>query len=811
MGKSARVVWAVFVVLWAAGAAEAVPDSAAARVFCSRERPTTFVGSIELVRTPRLGREGVYRLHVGARGGRAQAATLEWILPDARGNSTRPAPLYVPDRASALDDVVVRVDRPGDYQIAALVRPADAPPGSPADVFVRYLRVRPDGSHDATAPFPYDSEYAAPFAPRVTIRRQAGVGAREVAYSGALTYHDDNTGFQEPIREAQVRLAERVTDGPFLIEDTVDTVMTDADGRFAFPAVAATTAAGEPRVFRLRAILDNDTLSLSPASGGAYERDTEWADAEAGASLEFELRWERQDASHMAGHVFTAVLDARDFLIDEVAFTRDKIRVHFPSNQSATFYAAEPRRNGALSDEWIDIAFEHGNDRTAMLHEYGHAVMTPLYGNTFDAIPFGQWEAPHALHTVSDEEFAISEGWAEFMAAAVDDDALNVTSFDNVDFPNIETNFWYTGRVQGVGGNTIGERVEGSVASVLWDISDGPQSRDLIPGTDDDGIVNDFERVWAIFGEATPYTILTVREEWLRRGYPMRDELMAIFDQHSMTGLDPSSDVNRDGIVDIADIVAVAQRFGEEGPFPGFSPDVNGDDVISIADLVTVARDFGSSIPLAPAAIGKTVARTLFPDAQGVYALSVENAAGIAFSAWPRDSVTVEATGAVWSFAEAGRAGVVATGAGSRLPTQLRLRVADGSGGDVALRGIEVVGSSGVRRAVGDVILARGAAADVPAKTALRPNFPNPFNPETWIPFDLARASSVVVTVYDSRGIAVRAWNLGRLGTGSYGSREGAIHWDGRDATGEAAASGAYYVELRAGADVSVRRLLLAK
>ncbi|MBT5711115.1 hypothetical protein HOI71_08745, partial [Candidatus Poribacteria bacterium] len=666
----------MFLVLSATTAADVGRDQTAARVFCSRERPTTFVGSIELVRTPRVGREGVYRLHVGARDGGAQPATLEWILPDARGNDTRTTPLYVPGGASAIDDIVVRVDRPGDYQVVALVRPADARPGSPADVFVRYLRVRSDGSYDAAAPFPYDPEYAAPFAPVITVKRQAGAGADEVAYSGVLTYHDDNTGFQEPIREAQVRLAERVTDGAFLIEDTVDTVMTDVDGRFSFPALAATTAAGEPRVFRLRAILDNDTLSLSPASGGAYERDTEWADAEAGASLDFELRWERQDASHMAGHVFTSVLDARDFLIDSVAFTRDKIRVVFPSSQGATFYAAQPRRNGALSDEWIEIAFEHENDRTAMLHEYGHAVMTPLYGNTFDAIPFGQWEAPHALHTVSDEEFAISEGWAEFIAAAVDDDALNVTSFDNVDFPNIETNFWYTGRVQGIGPNSIGEKVEGSVASVLWDISDGPQSRDLIPGTDDDGIENDFQRVWTIFGEARPYTILTVREEWLRRDYPLRDALMEIFDMHSMSGLDPSSDVNRDGIVDIVDIVAVAQRFGEDGPFDGFSPDVNGDDVVDIADLVTVARDFGSSIPLAPAAVAPTVARTLFPDADGAYTLAIEDAAGIAFSVWPHGSVAVEATGSVWSFDEGASVVAVALGGASSLPEQLRLRVA---------------------------------------------------------------------------------------------------------------------------------------
>jgi hypothetical protein len=807
MGKRAFAVWLCLVTCVAA--ATPAGETADWRILCSRLRPRAFVGSIQAVKTPRVGLEGTYRLHIAPGAAGPGIASIEWILPAASDAPREIAGASVSDMAGFTTATTVRVVRAGDYQIVALVRAHGARPGTPATVFVRYLRVRPEGSFDSATPFPQDPAYADPFASNIVIKRQVGVDAAETRYSGSLSYHDDTTGFQKPIREAQVRLVERVTEGAFLVESNVHTLMTDVDGRFEFPPVLAANADGSARVYRLRALLDNDTLSLSPSSGGAYERDTEFVDAEPGAALDFELRWERADASHMAGHVFTAILDARDFLINEVSFTRDKIPVIFPSPQDGTFYAAESRRNGALGDERMEIAFDHANDRTAMLHEYGHAVMTPLYGNRFDTIPFGDFDGPHKLSTVSDEEFAISEGWAEFMAAAVDDDALNVTSFINSDFPNIETNFWYTGRDVQVGRNTEGENVEGAVASVLWDITDGPDSNDLAVGIDDDEIDSQFGLVWTIFGEARPYSVLTVRDEWLSRDYPFRDEMMAIFDDHSITGLAPSPDVNRDGIVDIADLVAVAQKFGDDGPFDGFSPDVNGDDVVNILDLVTVASQFGDRIALAPAAV--VMARRVAVDGSGRLALPVGDVAGVAFSVSTPGAVTVAATRGVWSFEADGRLVAVATGDGATLPNPLSMRLTDGPQADVGLRSIEAVGVNGARQSLGDVVLTRPLAADVPRNTALHPNYPNPFNPETWIPFDLAEAADVLVTVYDSRGRVVRSWDLGRRDAGAYTGRDGAVYWDGRSATGDVAASGSYYVELRAGEHASVRRILLAK
>ena len=68
---------------------------------------------------------------------------------------------------------------------------------------------------------------------------------------------------------------------------------------------------------------------------------------------------------------------------------------------------------------------------------------------------------------------------------------------------------------------------------------------------------------------------------------------------------------------------------------------------------------------------------------------------------------------------------------------------------------------------------------------ALLPNFPNPFNPETWIPYQLVEAAHVRVRIYDVFGHLVRELDLGTKPAGSYLSREGAAYWDGRNDVGE--------------------------
>ena len=99
----------------------------------------------------------------------------------------------------------------------------------------------------------------------------------------------------------------------------------------------------------------------------------------------------------------------------------------------------------------------------------------------------------------------------------------------------------------------------------------------------------------------------------------------------------------------------------------------------------------------------------------------------------------------------------------------------------------------------------------IPASTELLTNFPNPFNPETWIPYQLAKPAEVTLTLYDIRGAVVRRLKLGHQAAGFYQSRSRAIHWDGRNNIGEKVASGVYFYTLTAGEFTATRKLLIRK
>jgi len=102
-------------------------------------------------------------------------------------------------------------------------------------------------------------------------------------------------------------------------------------------------------------------------------------------------------------------------------------------------------------------------------------------------------------------------------------------------------------------------------------------------------------------------------------------------------------------------------------------------------------------------------------------------------------------------------------------------------------------------------------SAMTPKETALLANFPNPFNPETWIPYQLATPAEVLLTIYDLQGRVVRTLDLGYQGAGLYHARSRAAYWDGRNAVGEPVASGVYFYTLTAGEFSATRKLLIRK
>ena len=100
---------------------------------------------------------------------------------------------------------------------------------------------------------------------------------------------------------------------------------------------------------------------------------------------------------------------------------------------------------------------------------------------------------------------------------------------------------------------------------------------------------------------------------------------------------------------------------------------------------------------------------------------------------------------------------------------------------------------------------------EIPSETELLANYPNPFNPETWIPYRLAKAAGVTLDIYDTNGRLVRTIDVGFKPAAVYESRASAIYWDGRNNYGERVASGTYFYHLSAGDYSATRKMLVLK
>ena len=111
----------------------------------------------------------------------------------------------------------------------------------------------------------------------------------------------------------------------------------------------------------------------------------------------------------------------------------------------------------------------------------------------------------------------------------------------------------------------------------------------------------------------------------------------------------------------------------------------------------------------------------------------------------------------------------------------------------------------------GILLLEHLMAALTPNETVLLPNYPNPFNPETWIPYHLANPSNVWITIYDVRGSIVRYLDLGHQREGYYTNRSRAAYWDGRNDVGERVASGIYFYQLQADDISFLRKMVILK
>ncbi len=107
--------------------------------------------------------------------------------------------------------------------------------------------------------------------------------------------------------------------------------------------------------------------------------------------------------------------------------------------------------------------------------------------------------------------------------------------------------------------------------------------------------------------------------------------------------------------------------------------------------------------------------------------------------------------------------------------------------------------------------VAAAPAGALPATTGLLPNYPNPFNPETWIPYQLSKPMDVTLYIYAANGALVRKLALGHQPAGIYHSPSRAAYWDGSNEVGEEVASGVYFYTLSAGDFTATRKMVILK
>ena len=228
------------------------------------------------------------------------------------------------------------------------------------------------------------------------------------------------------------------------------------------------------------------------------------------------------------------------------------------------------------------------------------------------------------------------------------------------------------------------------------------------------------------------------------------DETILIWDMNALPEL-IAEDVTLDGIVDVEDLVAVASSFGEsieEGMYP--NPDVNDDGVVNRQDVLKVMAILDGAAG-APSVSSQTLPLLTADTLQ------------------------------YW------------------IDRAKQLNNLD----DDFQSGIRVL-----EELLATLVTETKA---MPTQTALLANYPNPFNPETWIPYQLSEPAGVTVHIYAVDGRLIRILSLDHQPAGMYQSKNRAAYWDGKNEFGESVASGVYFYTLTAGDFTATRKMLIMK
>lgn len=221
-------------------------------------------------------------------------------------------------------------------------------------------------------------------------------------------------------------------------------------------------------------------------------------------------------------------------------------------------------------------------------------------------------------------------------------------------------------------------------------------------------------------------------------------------------------DVNKDGEIDIFDLVIVANAFGQlAAPNLKLEADVNADGKIDTFDLILVTIHFGAKVNITLKAAPARQASD--------QKLVSEALSDVVFLTQLKDllkSIPNPSSGTLKAIAE-------------------------------------------LESLVSLAFLTKPVV--VVKETKLLTNYPNPFNPETWIPYQLANLTEVKIRIYNVSGKQIRTLNLGRKEAGLYLTKAQAAYWDGRNEAGEQVSSGIYFYELTTGNFRSVKKMVVLK
>ena len=257
----------------------------------------------------------------------------------------------------------------------------------------------------------------------------------------------------------------------------------------------------------------------------------------------------------------------------------------------------------------------------------------------------------------------------------------------------------------------------------------------------------------------TKLTVLDLSYNHISDFSPITDLIDNLIEYDFSNQTEPPSsfaDVNRDDTINLADLVAIASNFADPDLEAlariNIYPDVNRDGFVNLIDLLIAASEIDTA----------AAAPTLNKNQIEKYNLTAKDLA-----AW------------------------------IRLAKQLNLTEPNLQQGMNVLEQLLATLSTHQDR--------------LPKNTALLPNYPNPFNPETWIPYQLAKISDVSISIHSADGKLVRSLELGQLPAGVYKHKSRAAYWDGRNALGESVASGVYFYTLTANEFTATAKMLIQK